>query len=167
MEDIFHSGQAALGFQLTLVPDSKFRSYRDAPPGVLGTGMEPGTGNRKPGTGTEWNRTGGTRTRTEPEKIKKSRETNQRISKSQKILKKSNIQKKVANILERVNLPGFGQKKIHQLPGGQKQRVAIARALAMDPKILMLDEPTSALDANSQATFLDMLFAQTVAEKFG
>ena len=44
-----------------------------------------------------------------------------------------------------------------------KKRVAIARALAMDPKILMLDEPTSALDADSQATFLELLFAQTVA----
>ncbi|HHW71578.1 MAG TPA: ABC transporter ATP-binding protein [Clostridiales bacterium] len=63
-----------------------------------------------------------------------------------KKIDKNTIQKKVANILELVNLANYEGRSIDSLSGGQQQRVAIARALINEPEVLLLDEPLAALD---------------------
>jgi len=48
-----------------------------------------------------------------------------------------------------------------RLSVGQQQRVAVARALIGAPPLIVADEPTSALDAETQDSFLRLLFDRT------
>src|SRR5699024_3593475 len=57
-------------------------------------------------------------------------------------------QKKVASVLERMNMMHRREHFPHQLSGGQQQRVAIARATVADAKMILADEPTGNLDSD-------------------
>ena len=54
--------------------------------------------------------------------------------------------RRVGDLLERVDLTGFGPKHPHELSGGEQQRVALVRALAPSPRVMLMDEPFSGLD---------------------
>jgi len=59
---------------------------------------------------------------------------------------KSEQARRVAEVLDLVDLSGFAKKFPWQLSGGMQQRASIARALAFDADLLLMDEPFGALD---------------------
>lgn len=79
--------------------------------------------------------------------------------------KRADADKRVAELLELVDLADKTKSYPSQLSGGQKQRVAIARALASDPEIILCDEATSALDPITTRSILALL--KELNEKLG
>jgi len=59
---------------------------------------------------------------------------------------KKKIRKRVAELLEWIELPGIELKSPDELSGGMRKRVGVARALTLEPEVLFFDEPTTGLD---------------------
>ncbi|MBX3190287.1 MAG: ABC transporter ATP-binding protein [Labilithrix sp.] len=56
------------------------------------------------------------------------------------------IQRRVAQSLQSVGLPGIEEMRPSDLSGGMKKRVGLARTLALQPEVILYDEPTTGLD---------------------
>ncbi|GAF14714.1 ABC transporter ATP-binding protein [Bacillus sp. JCM 19045] len=65
--------------------------------------------------------------------------------------------KRVAEVLDLVNLTNERKKKLGTYSGGMKRRLGIAQALLNDPKILIVDEPTAGLDPQERIRFRNLL----------
>ncbi len=57
-----------------------------------------------------------------------------------------NLKDKIFDLLKKLNLTEFKERKTGELSSGQKNRVSLAKALINEPDILLLDEPTASLD---------------------
>ncbi|WP_326492846.1 ABC transporter ATP-binding protein [Clostridium sp. CF011] len=70
--------------------------------------------------------------------------------------KKFDIDKKIDELLEKMELTDHKKKFPSQLSGGQSQRAAICRALINEPELLFADEPTGALNSAQGENVLDI-----------
>lgn len=72
-------------------------------------------------------------------------------------------QKRVNEVLDRVNLTGSNKKFPAELSGGMKKRVGIARAIVLNPQYLFCDEPNSGLDPQTSLV-IDRLIKEITEE---
>jgi phospholipid/cholesterol/gamma-HCH transport system ATP-binding protein len=80
-------------------------------------------------------------------------------------LSEAEIQRRVADTLDLVDLPGVESKFPAELSGGMRKRVGIARAVALRPKYMLYDEPTTGLDPVTTAVIDDLMVR--MREKLG
>ena len=66
-------------------------------------------------------------------------------------------EKRIEEIINRLDLSSFIDKRIGVLSTGQTQRINIARCLVHKPKYYILDEATSGLDIISSQVILDFI----------
>ena len=69
------------------------------------------------------------------------------------------------DLLELVDLKGYGNRAVDSLSGGESQRVALARVLAPEPKLVLLDEPFNSLDRALRRNLVDQVFEILRAKK--
>lgn len=74
-----------------------------------------------------------------------------------KIQKKGIYYPTINTMLERLDLKGFGLRKISELDNAQKQKILIGRLLIKKSKIILADDPTFNLSENSTTDIMNLL----------
>lgn len=72
-------------------------------------------------------------------------------------IEKESCEKRIEDIIKRLDLSAFIDKRIGILSTGQTQRINIARCLIHKPKYYILDEATSGLDIIASQVILDFI----------
>jgi ABC-2 type transport system ATP-binding protein len=67
------------------------------------------------------------------------------------------IKTETEEILEKVKMTEWGDKKLGTFSKGMRQRIALGQALLNEPSIIILDEPTSGLDPRGMAEMREIL----------
>lgn len=62
-------------------------------------------------------------------------------------------------LMERVGIAQYVNKRADALSGGERQRVGVVRALMQEPEILLADEPTASLDPKTSEQIMTLLRA--------
>lgn len=72
-------------------------------------------------------------------------------------MNKESIKTETEEILEKVKMTDWGDKRLGTFSKGMRQRIALGQALMNDPNIIILDEPTSGLDPRGMAEIREVL----------
>ena len=72
-------------------------------------------------------------------------------------ISREEVDKRVDEILDRLDLQHLKHKYNHKISGGEKRMAAIATVLAMEPEAILMDEPTSALDPYNRRVVINTI----------
>ena len=73
------------------------------------------------------------------------------------MVSREDAEKRVDEVLERLDLQYLKHKYNHKISGGEKRMAAIATVLAMEPEAVLMDEPTSALDPYNRRVVINTI----------
>lgn len=71
--------------------------------------------------------------------------------------RREEAQKRLDELLDRIQCKGLGDRYPDEISGGEARRVSVARSLAPRPKYLLMDEPLIHLDTEVKARMLSLI----------